>query len=116
MEHRGVTLKRAGEIIGGDEPLSVRTISAYITRGDLEAYGKRSGRRVTMRSINAYLEGGRGQWRNDPSPNAGSPIPAIPLKSKTARGTRSFQNREAATTSERVSIPSRLPKRGLIRS
>ena len=46
---RGVTLKRAGELIGGDRPLAVRTISAMIRRGDLEAYGARGGRRVTMR-------------------------------------------------------------------
>jgi hypothetical protein len=45
MDHHGVTLKRAGEIIGGDKPLSVRTISGYITRGDLEAYGERNRRR-----------------------------------------------------------------------
>lgn len=36
MEPRGVTLKRAGELIGGDKPLSVRTISAMISRGELE--------------------------------------------------------------------------------
>lgn len=32
-EQRGVTLERAGEIIGGDKPLSKRTISAMIRRG-----------------------------------------------------------------------------------
>ena len=32
MDQRGVTLQRAGELIGGDKPLSVRTISAMITR------------------------------------------------------------------------------------
>src|ERR1043166_2367713 len=57
MEPRGVTLKRAGELIGGEQPRSVRTVSAMITRGVLEAYGARAGRRVTMRSIRAYQDG-----------------------------------------------------------
>ena len=63
MAERGVTLKRTGEILGGDKPLAVRTISAYIARGDLEAYGSLKGRRVTMRSIIAYQEGRRGEWQ-----------------------------------------------------
>ena len=36
-EPRGVTLKRAGELLGGDKPLSTRAISAMIRRGELDA-------------------------------------------------------------------------------
>jgi hypothetical protein len=112
MDPRGVTLKRAGELIGGDQPLSKRAISAMIARGDLEAYGRYRGRRVTLRSIRAYQEGR--SWQNDAS--AAPQGPAMPSLPTTRRGSRSFQSSEAATTSDADSIPARLPKRGLIRS
>ncbi len=110
---RGVTLKKAGELIGGDKPLSVRAISSYIARGDLEAYGAHGGRRVTMRSIRAYQDGGRGQWRDDAS-DASQELDTLP-KRRTGHGARSFQEPMDDTTSEKVSVPARLPKRGLIR-
>ena len=116
MAHRGVTLKHAGEIIGGDEPLSRRTISAYITRGDLEAYGERKGRRVTTRSIEAYLNGERGKWQSDASETVGeSPGPAMLPRRKTAHGARSSRSPVGVIMSEKVSIPARVPKRGLTR-
>jgi hypothetical protein len=112
-EPRGVTLKKAGELIGGDKPLSVRTISAYIARGDLEAYGAHGGRRVTTRSIRAYQDGGRGQWQSDASDE--NQEPDTHQRRRMGRGARSFQDPMDDTTLERASAPARLPKRGLIR-
>lgn len=113
-EPRGVTFERAGEIIGGDKPLSTRTISAMIKRGDLCAYGKLGGRRVTLRSIHAYMEG-------EPTPchenaSVAHPAPAMLPKRRTAHGQLISQGDPLDTTSGAVSIPARLPKRGLIRS
>lgn len=113
-EPRGVTLQKAGELLGGDKPLSKRTISAMIARGDLEVYGTLGGRRVTLRSIRAYQDGRRGQWHGDETDE--SPIPATPLRRKQARGTRFSPGLEVDTTSEKVSIVAHRPKRGLIRS
>jgi hypothetical protein len=112
MEPRGVTLKKAGELIGGDEPLSKRAISAMIARGDLEAYGRYRGRRVTLRSIRAYQEGR--SWQSDASADHGAV--GMPSLLKIKRGSRSFQKSKEGTTSGAGSIPARLPKRGLIRS
>jgi hypothetical protein len=99
MEPRGVTLQKAGEIIGGDKPLSKRTVSAMIARGDLEAYGERGGRRVTMRSIRAYQEGGRGQWHDESDASDGSPGAAILHRFPTAARKRTIQNRRAGISS-----------------
>lgn len=112
MEPRGVTLKKAGELIGGDKPLSVRTVSAMIARGDLEAYGERKGRRVTTRSIRAYQDGK--QWR-DESENDGGPALATLPRPKTKRGSRSTHDLAAVTTSDVVSIVAHLPRRGSTR-
>jgi hypothetical protein len=114
-QHRGITLKKAGEEIGGDKPLSPRTVSAYITRGDLEAYGERGGRRVTTRSIESYLNGERGKWRNDENQAGESHGQDTPPKRKTAHGARFSQSPVGGIMSEKVSIPSRTPKRGLTR-
>jgi hypothetical protein len=108
----GVTLKRAGEIIGGDKPLSVRAISAMIRRGELEAYGRYKGRRVTLRSIDAYMEGRA--WQNDAS--AGRVAVGGHSGRATGHGSRSFQSLEEGTTSGGVSAVARLPKHGVIRS
>jgi hypothetical protein len=112
MDPRGVTLKKAGELIGGDEPLSKRAISALIARGALEAYGRYRGRRVTLRSIRAYQEGR--SWQSDAS--ADHVAAGMPGLLRTRRGSRSFQRSEEVTTSDADSIPARLPRRGLIRS
>lgn len=110
----GVTLERAGELIGGDKPLSKRTISTYIARGDLEAYGALGGRRVTMRSIRAYQNGERGIWRDDVSD--ASPALAMPPRRQTKRGRPSSHDPLEGSTSDADSIPARRPKLGLIRS
>jgi len=111
---RGVTLKKAAELIGGDKPLSVRTISSMIRRGDLEAYGALGGRRVTMRSIRAYQNGERGTWRDDASDV--SPALDMPPRRQTKRGRLSFHEPVGEGTSGADSAPARRPKLGLIRS
>lgn len=111
MAERGVTLKRTGEIIGGDKPLAVRTISAYIARGDLEAYGSLKGRRVTMRSIIAYQEGRRGEWRSDASqrdePQEVGTSPRLRMV-----GRKHTTPSPKAAISSSGAIPSRTPKGG----
>lgn len=109
-----MTLKKAGEIIGNDEPLSKRTISSYITKGHLEAYGSGKGRRVTLRSIVAYTEGKRGIWRN--GGNDASQGQATPLRRQTGHGSRTFQSSAAGITFGEVSIPGHTPKPGLTHS
>lgn len=109
MEPRGVTLKKAGELIGGDKPLSVRTVSAMIARGDLEAYGERKTRRVTLRSIHAYQEGTPWRERNVSAARAEA---ATPARRRTGRGSRSFRSDPPDTTSDVVSIVARAPKPG----
>lgn len=119
MSHRGVTLKEAGKLIGGDKPLSKRTVSAMIARGDLEAYGAYGGRRVTMRSILAYQDGERGQWQNESSQKSASDVPleaATLPRRRTGRGRDISPDKPEANMSEGASIPGRLPKRGVIRS
>lgn len=113
MAERGVTLKKAGELLGGDEPWSVRTVSRKIACGDLEAYGERRLRRVTMRSIDSYERGERGIWRNDAKDERPAPAPRV--VKRMAPGRRGIQSAAVATTSAVVSIPARMPKRGVIR-
>jgi hypothetical protein len=103
---RGVTLKRAGEIIGGDKPLSVRVITRYIQDGKLKAYGERAGRRVTMRSIDAYIEG-------EPIHDTMDAAPVLPSR-HIARRRRGGGSRD--TTSSEDSIAARLPRLGVIKS
>lgn len=117
MVLRVVTLKRAGELLGGDKPLSVRTISAMITREDLEVCGARKTRRVTERSIEAYQRGV--PWRDAKSLNseyAASEEPVTLGRRRTGHGPRSFQDIPKDGTPDVVSIVARLPKRGVIRS
>ena len=117
MAERGVTLKRAGEILGGDRPLSVRTVSAMITRGDLEAYGERKTRRVTIRSIESYQRGV--PWRDARSQShasAGSAEPDTPDKRRTGHGRRFSQSTLPDNTPGADFAPARLPKIGVIRS
>lgn len=65
-----VTYERAGELLakegagGALIPLSRSAIAAAVKRGDLEAWGVGRGRGITRRSINAYLRGEHGRWRN----------------------------------------------------
>ncbi len=96
-EQRGVTLERAGEIIGGDKPLSKRTISAMIARGDLTAYGERGGRRVTTRSIRAYLERGE-TCPESASERDAPPVPAMLPNLQMVRGGRSIRRSAARRT------------------
>jgi len=109
--------ERTGAILREDAPLSIRTIERMVRAGDLERIGERQRRGISERSIEAYQNGERGVWRANAKTMAGaSQGQAIPLKRRTARGQRISPSLEAATTSDAVSIPSRLPKRGLIRS
>lgn len=109
-----VTYAEAGELLGGDAPLSLRTIERMVQAGDLERAGERKRRRITERSILAYQEGARGQWRkgaND-EPLALGVQPKRPM----ARGRRAIPSLAVVTTSDEVSIVDRLPKLGVIRS
>lgn len=111
--------EKTGAILREDEPLSVRTIERMVTAGDLERIGERQRRGISERSIEAYQRGERGIWgvnAKQSQKDAASQARAIPLKRKMARGQRITPSSEEATTSGAVSIPSRLPKRGLIRS
>jgi hypothetical protein len=110
--------KRAGELLREDQPYSIRTIERMVDVGDLERIGDRMRRAISERSIIAYQQGERGIWGADAKTKTAdaSREPATPLKRRTARGQGIFPSSEAATTSDVVSIPSRLPKRGLIRS
>lgn len=117
MALRVVTLKRAGELLGGDKPLSVRTISAMITRGDLEPTGARKTRRVTERSIESYQRGI--PWRdarNQSSDSDASEEPATLGRRRTGHGPRSIHDTPKDGTPDAVSIHAHLPKHGLIRS
>jgi hypothetical protein len=113
MEPRGVTLKTAGELLGGDKPFAVRTVSAMISRGELEAYGERKKRRVTLRSIRAYQE--VRSWR-DVNEHDAREEAATPSRRKTGHGSRSFRNDLPDTMYAEVSIGARTPKRGSTRS
>lgn len=106
---RGVTLKEAGSILGGDVPISIRTISRLIKRGDLDAYGAGSCRRVTMTSIDASIE--REVARNKPSLAA---LQDLDLRPRSRRGRRPAYDLLEDSTLEVISIPARLPKIGLI--
>lgn len=106
----GVTLARAGVLIGGDEPLSKRTISAMITRGLLEAYGVRAGRRVTIRSIRAYQEGRL--WQDETNPTSdGGPEPGTSPRLRVVGRKRTTRRQEADTTPS-AAIHPRQPKNG----
>src|SRR5690242_6596126 len=50
------------------------TIRRYIRQGDLEVTGTGRARRVTMRSIRAFLDGDRGIWRKEKKPS----LPSVP--------------------------------------
>jgi hypothetical protein len=105
---------KAGELLREDAPLSVRTIERMVKAGDLERIGERARRGISERSIIAYQEGERGKWRENTSD--ASRTPATPRRPPTKRGQRSSPSLAVDTTSVKVSIPARLPKRGLIRS
>mgnify|MGYP001608883994 CR=1 FL=1 len=110
--------KRAGELLRDDKPFSIRTIERLVDAGDLERIGDRQRRAISERSIIAYQNGERGTWRGNgkTTPTGASQAPATQLRRKMARGQHTTPSLEAATTSGAASIPSRLPKRGLIRS
>lgn len=109
--------EKAGAMLREDEPLSIRTIERMVHAGDLERIGERQRRGISERSIEAYQRGERGIWRANAKPTNGAHLEAAtPPRRKTAHGQRTSPSLEAATTSGADSIPSRLPKRGLIRS
>lgn len=113
---RGVTLKQAGIILGGDVPISIRTISRLIKRGELAAYGAGSSRRVTMRSIDAYIERESKACHASDLVVGGRQALDIRPRPRTGRGRRTFPDPLEDTTLDVVSVPGRLPKIGLIRS
>lgn len=117
---QGVTLRRAGELLGGDVPLSKRAISAMIARGELQAYGKYKGRRVTMQSIVAYQNAGA-----DRQPHAIEAVDYVPPARPRRRGGRETSGSldlaparlpKQGLLGSADSIPARLPRRGRIRS
>ena len=117
MAERGVTLKKAGQILGGDRPLSTRTVSAMVTRGDLEAYGKRKTRRVTERSIELYQRGI--PWRdarNQSSASDANAEPDTPARRRTGHGQHFTRDIQRGGTHDVVLIGERTPKRGATRS
>lgn len=104
-------------MLGGDRPLSVRTISAMITRDDLEAYGARKTRRVTERSIELFQRGI--PWRDARSRNNASGVSeelATLGRRRTGHGRRSFRDIQKDNTPDVDLAPARLPRLGLIRS
>jgi hypothetical protein len=113
-----VTLARAGELLavedagGQTRPLSKRTISLLIQRGDLEARGVSRDRLVSRKSIHAYQRGERGLWRSDENdPTAAHLAAAVSGALRTGRS-KPVTPSPTADTGQRTVIQWRKPKRG----
>lgn len=111
--------KRAGELLREDEPYSIRTIERMVSAGDLERIGERMRRSISERSIIAYQNGGRGIWGANAKQNqqvAESLVRAMLPRQKTGRGSDTSRRLPEDTMLSEDSIPSRLPRIGVIRS
>src|SRR5262245_9807739 len=103
-----VRIKTAADMLEYDNS----TIRRYIRRGDLEATGSGRGRRVTMRSIEALVNGERGIWRKDKAKRSS----AITPSPRVARA-RSEENNPRTVETLMSEPPNRLePTEGSIRS
>lgn len=113
------TYIEAGKLLGDSEPLGIRTIERMVDAGDLERIGERMRRRISERSIIAYQEGERDKWHASAKKNppaAGSQAPAMLPKRRMGHGSGTSQSNRVDTTLSEDSIPSRLPRLGVIRS
>jgi hypothetical protein len=103
MTDQVVTLETAAKMLGGDKPYSRRTIQRMIAAGVLEARGRGQLRRVTVISIQAYLNGAR-IWDSDDRAAT-----VRPTRTKPANGGRRYPS-AMAERAALVVLTGRRPK------
>ena len=106
-DKEAVQIQTAATMLDYDES----TIRRKINAGDLEAFGSGRGRRVTIRSIQAYLNGERGVWRKSEKPTRAPTMATDQSIKRAARGASRADSTPATSPYAGVRPTARTPSK-----